>query len=172
MTLQEFFNLLDDPNNAAMVISFLVIVPIAAWMVGFIAGKDAHLPPWNFIYAVLIYLICIPGIFAVTLNAYLFLFEQHSIMHTNIYTQIFPVISMIATLLIIRANVDLGWIPGFNRLPGLLMVIFATIAIMWFVDRTSIRVFSFLRFEYVLMIFLLLLFIIRFGWSRLMGKSS
>ena len=168
MTLQEFFNLLDHPTNAAMMLSFLLLVPIAALLVGFISGKDGHLSPWKYIYATLIYLICIPGIFAVTLNAYLFLFENRGIMYTNIYTQILPIISMIATLLIIRSNVDLEWIPWFNKLPGLLMIIFSTMAIMWFVDRTRIWVISFLRFEYVLLIFVLLLFVIRFGWNRIM----
>ena len=168
MTLQELFNLLDDPTNAALMLSFLILIPIGSLILGFISGKDGHLSPWKYIYSVFIYLICIPGIFAITLNVYLFLFENQSIMYTNIYTQILPIISMIATLLIIRSNVDMEWIPGFNKLPGLVMIIFSTIALMWFLDRTRIWVISFLRFEYVLLIFVLLLLVIRFGWSRLM----
>ncbi len=171
MTLREFFNLLDDPANTVFVLSFFLIIPVAALLLGVFARKEGHLAPWKYVYATLIYLICIPGIFAVTLNLYLFLFESKSIMNTNIYTQILPVVSMIATLLIIRNNVDLGWIPGFNKLPGLLMIIASSLAILWFIDRTRIWVISFLRFEYVILMFVLLLLAIRLGWNRLMRSS-
>ena len=76
---------------------------------------------------------------------------------------------MTATLLIIRKNVDLDWIPGFDRLSGLIAMIFAAMVIMWLVDKTHLVVFSYLRFEYVLVIFLLLFLVIRFSWSRFMG---
>lgn len=171
MTLQELFNLLDHPTNASIMLSYLIIIPIAALLLGFVSGKEGHLAPWKYIYAALIYLICIPGIFAVTLNAYLFLFENQSIFYTNIYTQILPVFSMVVTLLIIRSYVDLDWIPGFNKLPGLLIIIFSTMAIMWFVDRTRIIMFSFLRFEYVLIIFVVLLLLIRYGWKSVINPK-
>ena len=166
MTLRELFNLLDDPDNARMVLAFFLAIPILAALLGIIARGKGHLAPWKYIFAVMIYLVSIPGIFALTLNVYLFLFEQQSIMNTNLYTQILPVISMVLTIVIIRSFVDLDWIPWFNKLPGLFMIIVSALAIMWFVDRTRIWMVSFLRFEYVLGIFLLLLIVIRYGWNR------
>lgn len=172
MTLRELFNLLDDPQNGAMVLSFFILVPIACLLLGFIAKNEGHLTPWKYIYAGIIYLICIPGIFAVTLDVYLFLFEKQSIMDTNIYTQILPILSMVISLLIIKSNVDLDWIPGFNKLNGLLFILGATLSFMWIIDRTRIWVISYLRFEYVLLIFILLLLIIRMGWYRMMGSKA
>ena len=172
MTLRELFNLFEDPANAVFIISVFVILPIAALLLGWIAKGEGHLNPWRYIYAFIIYLVAIPGIFAITLNIYLFLFERMSVMDANLYTQVLPIISMIFTLVIVKNNVDLGWIPGFNRLSGLIMIIFSTIAIMWFLDRTRIWVISFLRFEYVIVLFLVLLVVIRFGWYRIMGKAS
>ena len=163
---------MDDPANATLVLSIFVIMPIAALLLGLIAPKEGHLSPWKYIYSAIIYIVSIPGIFAVTLNIYLFLFETQSILDTNLYTQIVPIISMAITLIIVSNNVELGWIPGFNKLPGLMMMIAAAFAIMWFVDRSRIWMVSFLRFEYVLLIFVLLLIVIRFGWNRVMGPSS
>ena len=79
---------------------------------------------------------------------------------------------MIATLMIIRRNVDFDAIPGFEKLSGLMTMISATLIIMWFVDRTHIVVFSYLRFEVVVLIFIGLLLVIRFGWSRFFSKSA
>jgi hypothetical protein len=38
---------------------------------------------------------------------------------------------------------------------------------MWFVDRIRIIVFSYMPIQYLLLIFLVLLFLIRFGWRRM-----
>ncbi len=170
MTLQELFNIIAD--HPQYVLFYFAIVPLAALILGSVSRGEGHLSPWKYVYAVLIYLASVPGIFAVTLDVYFFLFERQSIMNTDIYTQILPVVSMIATLLIIRRNVDLAWIPGFDKLSGLITMITATMIIMWFIDKTRLVVFSYLRFEYVLLIFFLLFLLIRYGWSRFIGGGQ
>ena len=73
MTLREFFQLLAD--NHLYVIFFFTIIPFAAWLAGLLGKGEGHLAPWKFLYSTLIYLVCVPGIFAVSLDVYLFLFE-------------------------------------------------------------------------------------------------
>lgn len=170
MTLQELFNVIAD--NPAYILFFFFILPFTAFVGGVMSKGEGHLPPWNYFYSTLIYLAAVPGIFAVTLNIYLFLFEKRSVMQTDVYTQILPIVSMIATLLIIRKNVNLDLIPGFDKLSGLITIVAAALGIMWFVDRTRIWMVSFVRFEYVLGIFVLLLILIRFGWSRMIGRGA
>ncbi len=170
MTLQELLALIGE--NPSYILFYFCIIPFAAILAGILGKGEGHIAPWKFLYSMLVYMICVPGIFAVTLSVYVFLFEKRSIFETDIYMQILPVISMIATLLIIRKNVDLDHIPGFGKLSGLVMVIFAALAIMWFIDRTRIWVISYLPFSYLLLIFVVLLIVIRFGWSRLMSGSK
>ena len=167
MTLQELFNLIADAP--IYILFFFIVIPLTALLAGFMGKNEGHLTPWKYLYAVLVYLICVPGIFSVTLNIYMFLFEQKPILDTDIYTQILPIISMVATLLIIRQNVSLDEIPGFGKLSALVMMISATLAIMWFIDRTHIYAITFMRFEMVLLFFVGLLIVIRFGWYRIMG---
>jgi hypothetical protein len=114
----------------------------------------------------------VPGIFAVTLSVYVFVFERRSIFQTDIYTQILPVLSMIGTLLLIRRNVDLDLIPGFDKITGLIMMITATFALMWVLDKTHIWVVSFLPFWQGILIFIGLLLVIRWGWSRMAKKPA
>ena len=51
-------------------------------------------------------------------------------------------------------------------------MISATLAIMWFVDRTHIYVISYLPFPVALGIFLALLLLIRLGWARFFGSTK
>jgi hypothetical protein len=170
MTLGEFLTYLN--NNPLYVVVYLILIPFAAWLAGVMSKDEGHRSPWKYIYAVLIYLVCIPGIFALTLNVYLFLFERRSIFDLQVNTQILPVFSMIATLLIIRKDVDLDLIPGFHRISGLIMMIAAAICIMWFVDKVRIIIFSYMPIQSLLLIFVGLLIVIRLGWYWMFQKKS
>lgn len=168
MTLREWITLLGE--NGSYVVFYFLMIPVTALIAGFMGKDEGHISPWKYFYSLLIYAVCIPGIFAITLSVYLFLFERISIFDTNVYTQILPVFSMLTTLFIIRQNVSFDYIPGFGKLSGLTMMIASTILIMWFVDKTHIIVFSYLPISTLLIIFLVLLFVIRFGWKMLLSK--
>ena len=167
MTLQELFNLLSA--NPIWVISYFAIVPFVAFIVNRISGTKALQSPWAEVYSTLIFMVAVPALFAVALNIYQFLFERQSILMMNVFTQILPIVSFIATLLIIRKNVSLDSIPGFGKLSNLILMIFGGFAIMWVMDRTRIFfvAFSYMPFHYVLFIFIGILVAIRFGWRRL-----
>ena len=170
MTLQEFFRLLGE--NPSYALLYFSMIPFTALLSGVMGRGEGHLSPWKYLYSLLIYLVCVPGIFAFTLNVYLFLFERRSVLESDIYTQILPIISMIATLLIIRKNVSYKDIPGFDKLSGLVMMILATFAFMWLLDRTHIYVFSYVPFWQAILIFVGLFLLIRWGWSRFVQSSD
>lgn len=170
MTLEELFQRIAD--NPSYIIFYFSIIPFAALLAGLLGKGEGHISPWKYLYAALIFLVSVPGIFSVTLSVYFFLFEKRAILQTDLYTQIIPIISMVVTLLTIRKNVNLDYIPGFDKISGLITMITATLAIMWFIDRTRIWVISIVRFEVVIGFFILLLIIIRFGWKKVLGGSS
>ena len=117
-------------------------------------------------YTVLVYLTSIPGIFAITLSVYLFIFERQSILETNIFTQIVPIISMVVTLWLIRRNVSFEEIPGFDKLGGLIMIIAAIIIILWIIEKTHIFAITIIPFYFFVILFIVLLILIRFGWQK------
>ena len=165
MTLRDFFVVLGD--HPILVLAFFILVPFTAWLAGIMGRNEGHLTPWKQLYAVLIYLACVPGIAALTLNAYQFLFSRTNVLDTDLFVQVLPVVSMIATLLIIRQSVDFARIPGFRKLSGLCLMIFVTLALMWGLDRTRIFAFTYLPFQYLVFIFIGLFALLYFGWTRL-----
>jgi len=165
MTLGEFFNLLS--NNPNYILGYFSLIPLTA-LIGTIIGKgEEDEPVWKYFYSILIYLVAIPGIFAITLSVYLFFFERRSIFQTDVLTQIVPVISMIATFLIIKRRVQLERIPGFGRISGLVMMVGVALIAMWVMEKTRIVFFSYLPVQYVLAILVGLLIVFRVGWSKM-----
>jgi hypothetical protein len=167
MTLQQFFDLLGE--NPIIILFYFIALPITAILTGVFSGVDGNKSPWKFLYCTLIYLACVPGIFSVTLNIYFFLFERQSVLDTNLYTQVLPILSMIITLVIIQKNVNLDEIPGFDRMTGLVVIIACLLTAMWVLDRTHIIAITFMPFYYVVLLFIGLLFLIRFAWKKVLG---
>lgn len=170
MQLRELFEIIAEQD--AIILFFFLMLPITALIAGYMGKNEGHLSPWKYLYSTLIYLACVPGIFSITLNIYLFLFERQSVFDMDVYTQLLPIIIMIATLLIIRKNVDLDRIPGFGKLSGLVIMIGAVLSFMWILDKTRIFVFSYLPFQYVILIFVALLLLIRFGWNQFVPNKK
>ncbi|MEZ4984079.1 MAG: hypothetical protein R2795_03415 [Saprospiraceae bacterium] len=165
MTLRDFFEA--GAAQPVYIVFYFTIIPLTALLAGWLANEEGNESPWKYLYSTLLYLVCVPGIFAISLQIYLFLFERRSIFDMSILMEVMPVLSMIATILIIRKNADMNQIPGFDKLSGLVMMISAALAIMWFIDRTHIVVFSYMPFYQVLLIFAVLMLMIRWGWSKL-----
>ena len=170
MTLQQFFDVLSA--NPAIVLFYFIALPLTAFLSGIFGRGQGHLSPWKYTYCALLYMAAVPGIFAVFLNVYFFLFERQSILQANIYTQFLPIIAMFVTFLIIRRNVDLDTIPGFDRLSGLILIVTALMAGMWIIDRTHIIAITFLPFQYVILIIILLLVLVRIGWRQLAKQTN
>jgi hypothetical protein len=164
MTLQELFYRIGQ--NPDFLFFYFIAIPVTALLLGFMARGEGHVSPWKFIYATLIYLVSVPGIFAVCLNIYFFLFQRGDILQTDIYLQVLPILVMILTVFLIRRNVDLKLVPGFDKISALWMMMFATFAFMWFIDRMRIVVFSYLPFQYLLGIFVVLFLLIYVAWRR------
>ncbi len=171
MTLKELFQLL--AANPEILIFFFIACPLTALLSSWLGKGEGHISPWKYLYSTLVYLICIPGIFAVTLNIYLFLFERQSIFEADVWTQILPIVSMVATLLLIRKNVSFDQVPGFGKIHGLMLIIGALLVFMWLVDRTHIIAITIIPFYQVLLAFLVLLGIAMLGWWRMSrGEES
>lgn len=165
MTLAEFFDWIGE--RPGLILSYFILIPIIALLAGLFNKGEGHLSPWKYLFSILIYLVAIPGIFAVTLSVYMFLFERRSIMDTNIYTQVLPIFSMIVTILVIKREVDLDLVPGFDKISGLLLIIASVMTLMWIIDKTRIYAITFMPFYVVILILLAGFIVIRLGLRRL-----
>jgi hypothetical protein len=168
MTLREFF--VYAGNNPQAVVVYFAFLPLIAILLGLIPRNQRQEPPWNYLYSAIIYLAVVPGLFVLTLNIYVFLFERQSIMDLDIFSQVLPMVSMLLTLALIRKDVDLRYIPGFDKLSGLMILITAVLGLMWIADRTHVIAFLSLRFEYVVFIFIAMIILMRIGFRQVFGS--
>ena len=168
MTLREFFDYLSQ--NPIVVLAFFLAIPFTALLAGIFGKGEGHLSPWKYLYSALVYLICVPGIFAAALAVYLFLFERGgSIFNVNLLTQVLPLFSMILTLGLIRRNVSFEQIPGFGKLSGLMIMIASVFVLMYFLDRLHLVAWVHVPVQYLLLIVAALLLVFRFGLKSLIS---
>ncbi len=165
MTLGQFFEVVS--LQPSIVLFYFFALPFTAFLATIFGKGEGHLSPWKYLYTVLVYLACIPGIFAITLNIYMFLFERQPVMETNLFTQILPVLCMLLTIWMIRRNVSLNDVPGFDKISSLVFIITVLICMMWILEKTHIFVFTYLPFYQFVLIFIVFLILIRFAWSRM-----
>ncbi|KAB7727983.1 hypothetical protein F5984_19705 [Rudanella paleaurantiibacter] len=166
MTLFDFFQFITA--HAGVAVLFWVAVPAVTFLVNLWSGTTAEeIWRWRYVYAVLVYTAAIPGVFAVTLNIYLFLFERQSIWTMNLALQVLPILTMVGTLMLIRQKIPFGYVPGFGKLSGFLTLIAALIGLMWFFDRLRLVAFTYVPFVYIVVGFVGVLVLIRFAWSKM-----
>jgi len=170
MTIAEFAE--SANNNPLWIFIFFGFIILFTIVAGIIGKGEGHLSPWKFLYSALIYLTCVPAILIVTISIYALMFEGASIMQTSFTTQIVPVLAMVATLLIAKANVSLDRIPGFGKISGLILMIVASSVLMMMVSKMRLLIFSYMPIHQLGLIFLVIFVVIYFGWTKIMRSSN
>ena len=165
MTLGDFFGLMSQ--NPSIILFYFIALPLSALLAWLLGRGDGHASPWKYFYCGIIYLACVPGIFAITLSVYQFLFERMPISQMNIYTQILPLVSMFLTIFLVKKNVNLDQIPGFGKLPALMVIILVIFGLMWALDRTRIIAFTGFPFSYIIIILAVLFVVVRIAMRRI-----
>ncbi len=159
MTLQQLFNHIAD--NPLVVIVFFIMLPLAALAVNALTSKSEDIDIWKYVYSAMVFMACIPGIFAITLLAYSFMFLRQSLLQVNLIVYFLPIISMVATLFIINQRVLLKNVPGFRKITGLIMLLFVTFIAMFIIDRTRIFVLVHANIWQIVMLFVGLFLVFR-----------
>ncbi|MBQ49524.1 MAG: hypothetical protein CMP10_19245 [Zetaproteobacteria bacterium] len=119
-----------------------VSLPLLAWVLGFWAKKGDKGHWLIYVYACLIYLVCLPGILAVVLTAYHLFFLKANLLQVNILVYFAPIAVMITTLTIIHKRVNFDDVPGFDRIQGL-MILMGICFVLALVIQKSFVVFGF-----------------------------
>jgi hypothetical protein len=140
MTTRELIRLADQ-HPIALAATF-VVPPIAAWVLGHIHAKaQGGFAPWKYFYSVLVYVACVPGMFACVLTAYTLFISHENLLDVNPLVYFLPIVSMITTLMFIRKNVSFDEVPGFERLSGLMVMVGCSFAVALAIQKTNIWIF-------------------------------
>ncbi len=169
MTIQEFTESAGD--KPFMILLFYGFILIFAILAGIMGKDEGHLSPWKYLYSTLIYLTCVPAIFIVCLGLYAISFEGASILNTDLVTTVVPIFGMIGTLFITKSNVSLDRIPGFGKISGLILMIFAASVLMMILRKMRLLIFSYMPIQQLGLIFLVIFALIYFGWHKFMRSK-
>ena len=140
MTTRDLIELAGQ-HPLALFVAFLA-PPLAAWLLGMMHPRgQGGLAPWKYFSAVLVYLTCLPGMFAVVITAYSLFFSRENLLDANLLVSLLPIVSMAATLILIRKDVSFDEVPGFDRLSGLMALVGCSFAIALAIQKTNIFLF-------------------------------
>ena len=141
LTLQEMLNQLQYVN-IYILLAFFILPPLLAVIIGKIHGPmGGNLSPWKFIYSFIVYWVCIPGMLACVLTAYLVFFVRQNLLLTNVFSTVVPIVAMIITLMLVGKNADWDRLPGVDRLYSLMIFLFISFAMALAVQKTRIWIF-------------------------------
>jgi hypothetical protein len=140
MTTREFIDLAGQ--HWIVPTAVFVALPMITWLCGRIHSHgQGGAAPWKYCYSVLVYLACVPGLFASVLTAYTLFLSRENLLDVNPLVYFLPVVSMVVTLVLMRKNVDFKEVPGFDRLSGLMVMIGCSFAIALVIQKTNLFLF-------------------------------
>ena len=90
----------------------------------------------------------------------------------ELVTTILPIISMFITMAIIKKNVNMKYIPGFDKLQGLYLMLTTVFVIALIIVKTRIFLFfggSFMTFAIIIVI---LIALFKFGKKSIFGPNK
>jgi hypothetical protein len=140
MTTREFIQMAGQ--HGLVLVGIFLAVPASAWLCGVAHGRgNGGRSPWRYLYAVLVYLACVPGLFSGVLTAYTLFISRENLLDVNPLAYFLPITSMIVTLALVRKNVTFDEVPGFDRLSGLMVMMGCSFAIALAIQKTNIWIF-------------------------------
>lgn len=140
MTTRDLIQLAGE-HPLGLMTAFLA-PPLAAWLLGLMHPRgQGALAPWKYFSSTLVYLACVPGMFAAVLTGYALFVTRENLLDANLVVYFLPILSMAATLVLIRRDVPFDRVPGFDRLWGLMVMVGSSFAIALAVQRTNIWLF-------------------------------
>ena len=170
MTLQQLFA--DMTANPLPIVFYFLAIPIFAVVLNWVTKEESYESNWKYVYSTIVYLVCVPGIFSVVLCVYSMFITPQSLLNVNALVYFLPIVSMIATIMIITRGIPMAAVPGFDKLSGLVMLLAATSILVMLISKMRIFTVFFGSIWHLAGLFLILFVVIRLAWVRLMRSSD
>jgi hypothetical protein len=140
MTLRELIAAAGE--RPLLLVIACALPPLVAWLMARIHGPGrGEVSPWRYAYSVLVYVACVPGLLAAVVVGYTLFFTRENLLDVDILVHLLPIVTMVATLVLIRRAVSFEQIPGFERLSSLMITIALSFGIALAIQKTRIWVF-------------------------------
>jgi len=170
MTTRELIQLAGQ--HPLVLSGYFVAPPALAFVLGRVHGPSkGGLSPWKYVYSILIYVVCVPGLLAAVLTCYTLFFSRENLLDVNLLVYFLPIVSMVVTLVFIHKKVSFDEVPGFNRLSGLMVMIGCSFTVALAISKLQIFLFFGASFERFLLLALGIFGLIKWGRTLFSGAA-
>lgn len=169
MTLHELLVRLDA--NPLPVLGYFTILPALAWLAGrfHARGSALHDSPLRWLYSVVLYGVCLPGIIAAV--AFADTLAHGRVIQAGVLSQLLPLASMLVTLGLIRQQARPEQIPGFRRMTGFMLLLVFTALGVFLLMRTRVWIFFGGGMGTLLMCMAVLFLLLKWAFDRAFGAG-
>ncbi len=171
MTLRELLDLAGNQTTILLII--FIGLPVLTAVLGFLHGKGrGGQAPWNWTYALIVYVVCVPGMCAAVVAGYALFFTRENLLDVNALVYIMPVVSMVVTLALMGRNVRFDRVPGFGRLGGLMLILGLSFGMVLALHKTRLWIMFGGSMLHLLAALLGVFILLRVGAHMLFGKRG
>ncbi len=172
MTIEELLRIVG--THPLALVGLLALAPILSAVVGLVHGREGGgVSPWKYLHSLLVYVACIPGMFAVVLTVYALFFRNDSLLRVNLLLYFLPIVTMAATLLLNRRAVrSFDEIPGFGRLWGLMLMLGVSLGIAFALHRMHFGIFFLGPLAQLAVIAAAVFALLQYAAGRIQGKPD
>lgn len=168
MTLLELFDLID--RHPLPVLAYFAGLPLMAWAFShYRSAVPLRESPLRWLYSAILYGVCMPGIIAAVALADNL--AHGGVMQVGLYTQLLPLLSMLAVFALFRQLPGLEAIPGFRRLTGFIWLLILTAIALWLLMRTRIWIIFGGGIGTLLILMALLFLALKWAFDRVFGEG-
>lgn len=170
MTLQDLIANVSQ-TDIRVLLAVFAAPPVIAFLLGILHGRGGA-SPWRYCYSMLIYLVCLPGIFAGVLVAYSMFFLRQNLLTVNILVYFLPLACMAATLAVIHQRVDMNRLPGVDRIYALMVMVAVSMAVALAIMKTRIWIVFGGSIASLGIIALICFLLLRWAFGAMLGKGD
>ena len=168
MTLQELSTLID--RNPTPTLVYFLALPCLAWLLGLSQKSSPIQPsPLRWVYSIILFGVCLPGLLAVLV--FTEKLARGQLMQIDLISQIVPVVSMIATWVLISRLPDPQSIPGFRRLTGFALILALTLLGGFLLMRTHVWLFFGSGIGSLLVFMGIFFLLLKWAFDRAFGRG-
>jgi hypothetical protein len=132
MTIEDFLTYIT--NDKAGLFLFFILLPIVTIIITIISAGRSLEKPYSYLFSILLFVVCIPGVLSITLWVYSMFFERKAIWELPFFVYYLPVIVMAVCIYILKKKRipirRLPWSGELYEFLVLLIITFASILIM------------------------------------------
>lgn len=164
MTIRDLLFVLTD--HQFIILGYFILLLISTLVLAAIVSKS-NINYLKYVASVLVYGVCIPGIFSTMITFYMFFILRADIMQLNIIVYLLPILFMISILIIMNKRIGMKLIPGFGKLSALMILIGLSFLLVFVIQRTYFGVVFMGGFLQLLITFAVLFLMLKYAWYKL-----